>query len=74
MQYTSTVTYRNDQTDLHTAKDNTEISTETNTKIYLVYMPEVKGSLIIDNAQHGTNDNGGKDHKRSVMKQWSQEQ
>lgn len=46
-------TYRNDQPNLNTSKDNTKIGTEADTEVDLVNMPEMDGCLIVNKTKHG---------------------
>lgn len=67
-------TYCNDQTNLDAGKDNTEVCAHTHKEVNFVYLPEMDGGFVVDEAKHGSDDNRGKYHKRRVMEQRRQEQ
>lgn len=67
-------TYGYDEANLNATKDDTKISSKANTEVDFVNLPEVNSSFIVDEAQHGCNNNRGEHNHWSVMEEGCQKQ
>lgn len=50
--------YRDNETNFDTSKDNTEKSPHANAKVDLINLPKMNGGFVVDEAEHGGDDDG----------------
>lgn len=68
------INYRQDKAKFDVGEDDAHVSADADEEVEFVDVPQMDGCLVVDEAEHGRDDDGRQHHDWRVMEQWSQKQ